>query len=111
MSYEHEIESIEDDVLTVAVQGWDNGYVLWQRGLSKEVGSGDGVYFEYDDQINGGYSNVKECTVASDGIRVVLTNNELAHFYFDEGFDKFAELKVGLEKIYQGNEHVLKFSI
>lgn len=111
MNYEHEIESIENDVLTVAVQGWDDGYVLWQKGLAKEVGSDDGIYFEYDDQINGGYNNVKECTVTSDGIHFVLTNNELAHFYFIKGFDKFAELKAGLEKIYLGNEHVLEFSI
>lgn len=111
MSYEHEIENIEDDVLTVAVQGWDDGYVLWQRGLTKDVGSEDGVYFEYDDQINGGYNNVKECTVTSDGIHIVLVNDELAHFYFNKGFDKFAELKAGLEKVYQGNEHVLEFSI
>lgn len=111
MSYEHEIESIEDDVLTVAVQGWDNGYVLWQRGLSIEVDSDDGVCFEYDDQINGDYNNVKECTVTSDGIHVVLANSELVHFYFNKGFDKFYELKAGLEKIYQGNEHVLAFSI
>ncbi|MCX2778970.1 hypothetical protein [Microbulbifer thermotolerans] len=111
MSYEHGIENLEDDVLTVAVQRWDNGYMLWQRGLTKEAGSDDGVYFEYDDQTNGGYNNVKECTVTTDGIHVVLANNELAHFYFNKGFDKFAELKSGLEKIYQGNEHVLEFCI
>lgn len=111
MSYEHENENIEDAVLTVSVQGWDDGYVLWQKGLTKDVGLEDGVYFEYDDQIIGGYNNVKECTVTSDGIHIVLANDELAHFYFDTGFDKFAELKAGLEKVYQGNEHVLEFSV
>ena len=111
MSYEHEIENIENDVLTVAVQGWDDGYVLWQRGLTKESGSEDGVYFEYDDQINGGYNNIKELTVTSDGIHIVLVNNELAHFYFLKGFDKYSELKAGLQKIFQGNERVLEFSI
>ncbi len=111
MSYKSEIESIENDVLTVAVQGWDNGYVLWQKGLTEEVGSKDGIYFEYDDQINGGYNNVKECTVTSDGIHVVLANDQLAHFYFNKGFNKFTELKTGLEKIYHGNLHVLEFSI
>ena len=111
MSYEHEIERIDNDVLTVAVQGWDEGYVLWQRALTKEVGSENGIYFECDDQLNGGYNTVKECTVTSDGIHIVLTNDELVHFYFTNGFDKFAELKSGLEKIYQGQDHVLEFNI
>ncbi len=111
MSYEHEIENLENDVLTVAVQGWDDGYVLWQVGLTEEAGSKDGVYFEFDDQSNGGYNNVKECSVDTDGIHIVLSNDELAHFYFAKGFDKFSELKLGLQKIYKGKEYVVEFNI
>jgi len=111
MIYDYEIENIENDVLTVAVQGWGGGYVMWQRGLTEEVGSEDGIYFEYDDQKNGGYNNVQECTVTSDGIHIVLTNGQLAHFYFSKGFNKYSELKTGLNNIYQGNKHVLEFSI
>jgi len=111
MSYEYEIETIEGDVLSVAVQGWDNSYILWQKGLTEDVGSEDGVYFECDDQKNSGYNNVKECTVTNDGIHIVLANDTLAHFYFIKGFNKFSELKSGLENIYQGNELVLEFSI
>jgi hypothetical protein len=111
MSYEYEIESIEDGILTVAVQGSDDGYVLWQMGLTEEIASDDSIYFEYDDQINGGYDKVKECTIDSDGIHIVLANDDLVHFYFTKGFDMFAELKAGLLKIYQGKEHVLEFGI
>lgn len=36
---------------------------------------------------------MQECTVTSDGIHIVLTNGQLAHFYFIKGFNKFSELK------------------
>ncbi|MCW8876135.1 MAG: hypothetical protein OQJ89_06305 [Kangiellaceae bacterium] len=109
MSYEHPIEIEEDDVLVIAVQDSNGNYFMWQKGLTEEVGSGDGVYFEYDDQINGGHNIVVECTIDRDGMHVVLADRKMEHFYFPSDFNKYDELKGGLLKIYKGNEDVLEF--
>jgi hypothetical protein len=111
MTSEQKIETIENNVLIVAVQDSAGGYFIWQKGLTKEVGSEDGVYFEFDDQVNGGYDIVKECTIDTDGIHVVLSNGRLAHFYFPKEFKKYSELKNGLLKVYEGLEHLLEFHI
>ncbi|WP_431686129.1 hypothetical protein [Hahella sp. NBU794] len=109
MSNQHDVVTVESDVLIVAVEGWGDGYILWQRGLTEEAGFGNGIYFECDNQFIGGFNCVKECLVTNDGIHVVLTNGELAHFYFIKGFNKFKELKSGLLQIYQGSEYILEF--
>ncbi len=49
MSYELPIELIENDVLVVSLLGAGDKYFMWQKGLTEDVGSEDGVYFEYDD--------------------------------------------------------------
>lgn len=111
MTPEQKIKSIENDVLIVAVQDSARGYFLWQKGLTKEAASEDGVYFEFDDPVNGGYNIVKECTIDTDGIHAVLSNGHLAHFYFPKEFTKYSELKRGLLKVYEGAEHLLEFHI
>ncbi len=111
MSYDHPIEIIENDVLVVSVLGSDGSYFMWQKGLTEDVGSEDGIYFEFDDQINGGHNQVKECTVTNDGIHVVLGNGKLEHFYFPPKFDKFKELQAGLNKIYAEQGGIFEFSI
>lgn len=108
MSYEDKIELLEDEVLTVCV-GTEDGYFMWQKGLTEEVGSKDGIYFEFDDQINGGFNIVKECTIDFDGMHVVLENGKLEHFHFPKDFDKYSELKSGLLKIYEEDIKVLEF--
>jgi hypothetical protein len=102
-------EQIENDVLVVAVVDAKDSYFMWQRGLTEDVGSEDGIYFEFDDQINGGHEIMKECTIDLDGMHVVLASGKMEHFYFPPKFDKYIELKKGLLKIYEGNEHVLEF--
>jgi hypothetical protein len=111
MSYDHPIEIIENDVLVVSVVGSDGCYFMWQKGLTEEVGSEDGIYFEFDDQINGRHNQVKECKVTSDGIHVVLTNGKSEHFYFPPKFNKFQELQAGLNKIYAEQGGIIEFSI
>lgn len=111
MSYVDPIEIIENDVLVVAVQGKDGGYFMWQKGLTKEVGSDDGIYFEFNDQINGSFNQVKECTVTNDGIHVILSNGNSEHVYFPPNFDKLEELQVGLNKIYAEQGDIVEFSI
>jgi len=111
MSYEHLIEIVENDVLVVSVLGADDSYFMWQKGLTEDVGSNDGIYFEFDDQINGSHNQVKECTVTSNGIHVVLANGKFEHFYFPPNFDKFQELQAGLNKIYAEQCGIVEFSI
>ncbi len=111
MSYDHPIENVENDVLVVSVVGCDGSYFMWQKGLTEEVGSDDGIYFEFDDQINGRHNQVKECTVTNDGIHVVLANGNLKHLYFPLYFDKFQELQAGLKKIYAELGDIVEFSI
>lgn len=100
MSYDLPIEIVENDVFFVSVLGSDDSYFMWQKGLAEEVGSEDGIYFEFDDQINGGHNLVTECTVTNDGIHVLLTNRKLKHHYFPPRFDKYKEMQAGLNKIY-----------
>ena len=111
MSYNEPIESIYDDVLIVGVTDLADSYFLWQRGLTEDTGSEDGIHFEFDDQINGGYDIVKVCIVTTDGIHVELTDGKRVQFYFPNGFDKFEKLEAGLSKIYSDNLSILKFNV
>ncbi|MBX9899300.1 MAG: hypothetical protein K2Y28_00825 [Burkholderiaceae bacterium] len=111
MSHVDPIEIVENDVLVVVVQGEDGGYFMWQKGLTKEVGSDDGIYFEFNDQIKGSFNQVKECTITNDGIQVKLSNGNSEHFYFPPNFDKLDELKVGLNKIYAEQGGIVAFNI
>lgn len=110
MSYEFPIETQENDVLVVAIQDNEGSYFMWQKGLTEDVGSEDGIYFEFNDQINGGHNIVKECTIDRDGIHVVFSDSKLEHFYFPQGFNKYDDLKKGLLKIYEGIDGILEFN-
>jgi hypothetical protein len=111
MSYDHPIEIIENDVMIVSVLGADGSYFMWQKGLTEDVGLEDGIYFEFNDQINGRHNQVKECTVTNDGIHVVLSNGALEHFYFPPNFNKLQELRAGLNKMYSDQGGIVEFSI
>lgn len=111
MSYEEPIEHLENDVLTVSVFKADSNYVLWQKGLAPEAGSEDGVYFEYNDQINGGYNSISACSISAEGIEVSLSNGKGTYLRFPTGFDKLSELKAGLTKIYRDTECPVEFCI
>ena len=105
------VKTIEGDVLIVGVEGTNGNYLMWQKGLTEATGMNDGVYFEMNDQIHGGYNLVKECAVDSEGVNLSLVNGESIKFPFRPGYSAQQELKQGLQEIYQGAEHVLRFSI
>ncbi len=111
MTYDHPIEVTENDVLVVSVIDSEGNYFMWQKGLTAEVGSEDGIYFGLSDQINGRHNQVKECTVSNDCIRVVLTSGNLVKFNFPPNFNKLQELQIGLKKIYAGQGGIIEFSI
>ena len=91
------------------MSGWQLSNVA--KGLSESTGMNDGVYFEMNDQIHGGYNLVKECVMDSESVNLSLVNGESVKFPFPPGFNAQQELKQGLREIYQGAEHVLRFSI
>lgn len=111
MSYDDRIENLENDVLTICIGEVDGCYFMWKKGLTEDVGSEDGIYFEFDDKVNGGANIVKECTVTNDGVHVVLTSGDLKHLYFPSCFGKHDELKRGLNKIYEGEKNVVEYCI
>ena len=99
-------ESVENDVLVIRLQVSDNEYLLWQLSLDDEDVAG--VYFEFNDQLNGGYSNVKEICLMRDGIHFVMADDRLEHFYFKKKFDNYTQLVAGLTKIYKNSPSVLE---
>jgi hypothetical protein len=111
MSYDHPIEIVENDVLVVSVLAADGSYFMWQKGLTEEVGSDDGIYFEFNDQINGGHNQLTECRVTNESIHVVFAGGKLEDLNFPPSFDKHKELKASLNKIYAEQGVILEFSI
>ncbi|MBU1220547.1 hypothetical protein KKF34_02850 [Myxococcota bacterium] len=91
----------EDGILIVLLKISDDQYLLWQSS-TLEVDNSE-VYFEFNDQLSGGYNNIKEITLMRDGIHLVMKNNCLEHFYFDKKFDDYSALASGLKKIYKNN--------
>ena len=110
-SYVHPVEMVENDVLSVSVIGADGSYFMWQKCLSEEAGSEDGVYFEFGTPTTGGHNQVRECTVTNDAIHVVLASGGLEHLYFPPSFDKHKELQEALTRIYAEQEEILEFSM
>ncbi|HAS6363928.1 TPA: hypothetical protein RQJ98_004254 [Vibrio vulnificus] len=111
MNYNYPIELVENDVLIVSLLGDDGSYFMWQKGLCEEVGSEDGVYFEFNDQINGRHNQIKECYVTNESIQVLLVNGNSQKFYFPPNFDRYQELKVGLSKIFSEHDGLVEFCI
>ncbi|QKX17756.1 hypothetical protein [Microbulbifer sp. YPW1] len=111
MSQEHRIELVENDVCTVSMAGNCGRYFMWQKGLTEQTGSKDGIYFEYNDQINGGYNTASHCVVESTGLRVTLVSTETIFLGFPKNFSQLNELKAALKKVYAEREDALEFSI
>ena len=107
MSYEHPIETIENETLIVGVLNDENHYLLWQLELS----GSDEVYFEYDDQGNSGYNWTERCVIKNKTIEVLLNTGANVKFKLPMSFDKHSELRTRLEKIYKKQEHQIVYGI
>jgi len=89
--------SIEDGLTIIGASNNEAEYCLWQI----EKGDENNIYFEFDDQVNGGYNPIKECTIMRDGMHFVLSTDKLHHFYFNSlPLDKYRELVSALESNY-----------
>lgn len=97
------IRTKEDGVLLVGASNNENEYVLWQKREND-----NSVHFEWDDQINSGTDIVDECTIDKDGMHMVLKDQRLIHFYFNDcSSQSWKELIEGLEEIYKSAPKIL----
>ncbi len=55
--------SIECDVLVVGINMSNGEYILFQQQIEKEEAMNSPPYFEYKDQLYGGYGLIKKCTL------------------------------------------------
>lgn len=98
-------ESIDDDVLTVSLKFSNGGYLLWQKSINIDATSE--IYFEYNDQINGGYDSLREISIMRDGLHIVKSDRTLEHFYFEKPFSDYSKFVSGVEKIYDKTPSIL----
>lgn len=68
-----------EDVQLLGASNGDAEYILWQYTDERN----EPVYFEWDDQANGGYDNVLECTVDMDGCHIAIRAGHIVHFYWN----------------------------
>jgi hypothetical protein len=95
--------STEEGLEIIALANGAEDYCLWQVEDDR-----DEIYFEFDDQINGGHDLVRECTLMFDGMHIVLSSGQLYHFYFDAvSVDDYRKLVAFLENIYPKNVGIL----
>jgi hypothetical protein len=99
-------ESLESGVLVIELQISNDEYLLWQ--ISPDEENNADVYFEFNDQLNGGYNNIKEVCLMRDGIHMVMADDRLEHFYFDKKFNDYTRLVSGLKKVYRNNRSILE---
>ena len=92
-----------------------NEYIMLQR--TRPVGSqdDDGIYLEYNDQINSAYEIIETLKIDPKQVSVQLSNsideaNEIDGFMIDLDIDiaSHNELIKGLKKIFKGKEEALK---
>lgn len=97
--------SDEDRITVLSIVGSPNDYLMWQLDPNEQ----DQIYFEYNKQANGGYNIAKEITISLDGIHILLTSDQLVHFYFD-GLSKSTYEKIVqvLQQIYARQKSVVE---
>ena len=99
----------QDGVFAVGAANGSTDYVMWQR-TDGSIDASE-IHFEWNDQSNGGYHLVSECAMDRDGIHLVLSDDQLVHFYFreltKEQWDRFRD---GLERMYLDSARVIEFN-
>ncbi len=98
----------QGDIRVVVASNGESEYVLWQFDL-KDPGH---VYFEFDDQLNGGYNIVDECHVDECGCHIALQSDILVDIYWNP--PRHSQLKAfvdALGEIYPASAGVLEVRI
>jgi hypothetical protein len=107
--------SIELDVLVVGFLMDSGGYVIFQQSLTKDAGISEPPYFEFNDQLTGGYDLVRSCAVTRSQVIIELSRplNGITKFLVEltELEDDHQDIIDQLRKIFVGNENVLSIQI
>ncbi len=93
----------EDRIVAIGVANGEDDYLLWQARSSNS----DEIHFEWNDQSNGGYDQVRELTIMPDGMHIVLNDGQLHHFYFNGlSADKYQRLVAALGTLHEGKQDI-----
>jgi hypothetical protein len=100
--------SHEVDVLMVSAFNSPTSYLFWQCDTD-EVSE---VFFEYNDESNGGFNNITECLVNEVGIQISTKSSEKIDFQFSKLTSKGqARLLAGLKDIFAQDLSVLTIEV
>ncbi len=103
--------STDFDVLVVGFKLESGDYVLFQHGLTKNTSTKEPPYFEFKDQLYGGYGLIKSCVVNSDRLTIKLSNPLDGITLFRIGLgqiqNRYHDVVDQLQNIFLGNEEVL----
>jgi hypothetical protein len=92
-----------------------SGYVLFQQGLTEDAGLNEPPYFEFNDQLYGGYGLVKTCVATRSEVIIELSQplNGITKFLIGlvELQDDYQYIIDQLGKIFVGNEKVFSIEI
>lgn len=86
-------------------------YINFQRSV--EIGCFDdqGIYFEIDDQINGGYNIIQHCKIEPEVLTIKLKDSfdklpgkTITVEFSSMNSDRFLPINEGLRKIFKGHE-------
>lgn len=90
-------------------------YINFQR--ASKIGSADdeGIYFEIDDQIQGGYNLISEILIRDNSIKVLFNDgasdipfNEITVTFDSPASEGLESIIDGLQKVFKGYEHLCK---
>ena len=107
--------STELDILVVGFLMDSGGYVLFQQGLTEDAGLNDPPYFEFNDQLYGGYGLVRSCVATRSQVIIELSQplNGITKFLIGlvELPDDYQDIIDQLRKIFVSNQEVLSIEI
>lgn len=101
----------ELDVLVVCFMVASGDYVLFQQGLTEHAGLNAPPYFEFNDQLYGGYGIVKSCVVTRSQVIIKLSQPLKGITKIFVGLDElqadYQDISDQLRKIFIGDKKVL----
>jgi hypothetical protein len=90
-------------------------YINFQRSLDVGGSDDEGVYFEIDDQSQGGYNNIADCELHPDKLIVKLAapfgcmeSNSIVVRFGAPASEGLSSIEQGLKKVFVGYENLLK---
>ena len=104
---------VTEYALICGVSDGRDTYLTLQRA-PEGIADDEGVYIEHNDQINSGYDQIRRCTLerrrfAIDLVRPFRNLPEIDGFDVELNINDsdYAQLRMGLQRIFRGQLHVL----